>query len=109
MPATALVLTAPSRDGVAPPAEVDSDAVNGNSFPNNPGVSVLLRNADAAARNVTFKTPTTVDGFAVADHVVSIPAGATRAFGRFPRAAFGKTVEFTTGSTLIKIVAAYTA
>lgn len=108
MAATAITLTAPSKAGIAAAAEVDADITNGNSLPNKPGVMLVLRNADAAAQNITFTTPATAGGMDVVEHTVSLPAGATRYFARFPPEAFGSTVTFTAGTALVK-VAAYSA
>jgi hypothetical protein len=70
--------------GVAQPAQTASDAANGHSLLFNDGrVIVEVQNTNAAAKTVTFETPATVGGFAVADNTVSIPNGATLTFGPF--------------------------
>lgn len=48
--------------------------VDGHMFTNTGQEVVVLKNTTAGAVNVTFVTPRTVDGLAVPDRVVSVPA-----------------------------------
>lgn len=48
--------------------------VDGHMFTNTGMEVVVLKNTTAGAVNVTFVTPRTVDGLAVPDRVVSVPA-----------------------------------
>lgn len=107
MPRTAITATAPTVAGVAETAEVDGDAVNGNSVSNARGNTVVVvRNADAGgAHSVTFVTSATFQGFAVADSVVSIPASSSRSFSGFDPRVFGRTLEITVDSTQLKLKA----
>lgn len=85
MPRTDLPLTDLSRAGVAPGAEVNGDVTNNHEFSNNGRVFLLVRNSDASvARTVTIVTPGTVDGQAVADIAISVPATVSRYIGPFP-------------------------
>jgi hypothetical protein len=43
-----------------------------------PGTLILVKNGNAGACNATLVTPQTIDGNAVADKVVAIPAGEER-------------------------------
>ncbi len=71
-----------TRDGVAA-TEVAGDVTNGNQFDHGARTFLRARNADVAQQTVTIITPGTVDGLAIADRVVTIPAGATRYIGPF--------------------------
>lgn len=83
MPRTNITVVEITRDGVAP-TEVAGDATNGNQFDHGARTFMRVRNADgAAAHIVTIITPGTVDGLAIADRVVSVPASATRYIGPF--------------------------
>ena len=54
---------------------VAGDQANGHSF-DNTGHNVFLhvKNSNAATRDVTITTPNTVDGLAIGDLVVTVPA-----------------------------------
>jgi hypothetical protein len=47
----------------------------GDSCPAGDGIFLEVHNANAAARTVILATPGTVDGLAIADRSVTIPAG----------------------------------
>lgn len=102
MPRTALTATIPSRDGTTPPAVVAADLVNGNVVDNSQSYSLFLEvaNPGASAATITFITPSAVDGLAIADHAVSIAAGATQVFGGFVTSVFGSSLEFTASAAL---------
>ncbi|HEY9409330.1 MAG TPA: hypothetical protein VIQ30_22645 [Pseudonocardia sp.] len=51
--------------------------VDGNMIPLSSGMVLVVTNASGAEITVTFPTPATVDGLAVADRAVAVPAGAT--------------------------------
>lgn len=59
-------------------------AENGSQFQNDGRMALLVKNDDAASMDVTIVNPTTVDGLAVADLVVAVPAGEQRLIGPFP-------------------------
>lgn len=74
-----------TRAGVAVPAETAGVAADGHKFANDGNVFLLVRNASTTtARVLTVQTPGTVDGLAIADLTVSIPATLSRYIGRFP-------------------------
>lgn len=69
-------------------SEVTGDTVNDHVMVNT-GVEFLqVRNSGGAEYDVTLITPGTVDGQAVADRVVAIPAGETHLIGPFPEAVY---------------------
>lgn len=73
MPRTALTVQTTSRAGLAA-VYSPADAVNGNDFPNTGGEFLHVKNTGAAPVTLTIPTPVTIDGLAVADRTVSIPA-----------------------------------
>ncbi|MFF4548604.1 hypothetical protein ACFY1J_30960 [Streptomyces sp. NPDC001406] len=105
MPRTQIPVTQLSDAGVADPVETTADTVNGNQVANTGKTVIRVRNAHATlAQNVTFVTPITVGGKAVADTVVSIPATATRTFGSFPTALYGTQMPIDGATTDIKFI-----
>lgn len=105
MPATAVTVTRPTIDGVTNPTPSASDATNGNSVPNLTGLILTLNNTDTNPHTVNFVTPVTHGGYAVADKSVTLAAGAVKCFSNFPSDSFGRTLEFTTGSATVTILA----
>lgn len=63
-------------------------ASGGDEFTNSGSEFVEIKNGGASSINVTFETQATVDGEAVADKVVAIPAGVTKIIGPFPRGVY---------------------
>lgn len=72
MPRTAITPQAAGSSGLSPNFEAAN--VDGNSFAVRPGRLLEVKNTSAAAVNVTIPTPGTVDGLAIADRVVAVPA-----------------------------------
>jgi hypothetical protein len=105
MASTAIVKTSGSKTGVPIVAEVAGDVVNGNNIPSLTNNTVILvHNAHATlAKTITFITSQTVDGLAVADRTVSIPALSTRVFTQMDPRLFGKTMEFTVETVDVKV------
>lgn len=61
------------------------DSVNGHLFtPNAGNTFVHVKNADASAHTCTITTPKQINGLAVADVAVSVPASDERMIGPFP-------------------------
>lgn len=60
-------------------------AVNadGNNFNNNGASLVVIANGYTATITATFQTPRTIDGLAVADKEIAVPAGTTFMAGPF--------------------------
>jgi hypothetical protein len=102
-----LPVTSVVKAGVAPAAETNGDTVNGHQFVNQSGHSfVLVRNADgAAAHNATFITPGTVEGQAIGDLVVNVPASSSKYVGPFSTAFenAGNEVQIDVDSTQLKL------
>ena len=63
-------------------------SAGGDDFMNTGRQYVEIVNGDASPVDVTFVTPGTVDGLAVADHVVSVPASSTKKVGPFPTSVY---------------------
>ena len=62
-------------------AAVDATAApNGMYFDTDGSDIVVIKNADASSHTMTIDIPISVDGTAVADRVVTIPAGKTYVF-----------------------------
>jgi hypothetical protein len=55
-----------------------ADAAGSDKFAPGDGVVLHVKNASAASINATLVTPGTVDGLAVADRVVAVPASGER-------------------------------
>jgi len=84
-------LTPLVRTGTTPPAQVNGDTANNHQILNNDGnVFIEAVSSDAGSQNVTIETPGVVDGLAVADLVVAVPAGATRLIGPFPTSIYNQ-------------------
>lgn len=88
MAKTTLTLTTTARTGVAPTVETP-DEVEGNQFTNDQATVFRFYNGDAAAHVVVVPTTRTVDGKAVKDQVVSVPASGIRYFGPYSNANYG--------------------
>src|SRR5690349_10643695 len=74
------------------------DVANGNVVAGNDGRTLLVIVANTSADtayNVTFVTTATLGNrsYAVADEVISVPFGAVRAYGPFPIAEFGTSLQ----------------
>ena len=75
-----------SRAGVV--ADGVAAAGGGDAFANIGAEILLVKNGSVSSINVTLVTQATVDGNAVADPVVAVGAGVTKAIGPFPRYIF---------------------
>lgn len=72
------------------PTFTPADATNGHSFDNTgENVFIHVKNGDASSHTVTVTTPNSVDGLALADLSVSVPASGERIIGPFPNALYG--------------------
>lgn len=101
-----LTPTRPTRDGVARVAEADGNTVDGHVVANTGRTVITVRNADAGgAHSVTFVIPATIDGQAVADRTVSIPASTSRDFGSFPIGIYASQMAINVDSTQVKLQA----
>jgi hypothetical protein len=70
------------RAGLEP--SYDAAAAGGDEFANTGDEFIHVKNGDGSSHTVTIETPATVDGLAVADRDVAIPAGEERMIGPFP-------------------------
>lgn len=82
-----LAVTDVVRAGVV--ADGAAAAGGGDAFPNTGAEILVVKNGGVGSINVTLVTQATVDGNAVADPVVAVGAGVTKAIGPFPRYIFG--------------------
>ena len=87
MPRTLIAAQEITRDGLNP-AYAAPDAVNGNQFAFSDRVFLHAKNGAGAPITVTIITPGTVDGLAVPDRAVVVPAGGERMIGPFTAAAY---------------------
>lgn len=96
MARTVATVTTVTSGGVADATPVACDVVNGNVVNNlHKGIWLEVTNTDSgAAKTITFVTPGTAGGFAIADQVTSIPASASRHFGNFDTKIFGSSLQF---------------
>ncbi|MFG1997885.1 hypothetical protein ACGFNU_01905 [Spirillospora sp. NPDC048911] len=106
MPRVSLPVTKLTRDGVPPAAEQSGDPANGHACVNSGETIIEVRNAHASAlQSVTFVTPGTVDGLAIADRKVDVPAGQARRFGGFPPAVYGSVLNIDVTTADLKLTA----
>lgn len=63
--------------GVAPTMATASSG--GDKVRTGPGIFILVDNGSASSVTVTLATPGTVDGLAISDRTVAVPAGEQRA------------------------------
>lgn len=70
------------RDGLNP--TYASAAGGGDAFVNDGKTWLHIKNGDVSSKTVTIATAKTVDGLAVADRDVTIPASEERLIGPFP-------------------------
>jgi len=76
------------RSGLNPSYEAAN--ADGESVDNNGRVFLHIKNGSGVSVTVTIQTPGTVDGLAVADRTVVIPAGEERMPGVFPPADYNQ-------------------
>ena len=67
----------------------------GDDFSNSESEFLIFRNSGASTRTATIVTSGTVDGNAIADLVVAIPANSDIAVGPFKESIYGSSVSFT--------------
>ncbi len=104
MPRVAVPVTAITRAGVAPTAEVTGDAVNNHSVVNDGKTVLLVRNSHATlAKTVTVKFTATVDDQVVTSRVYSIAATASRYIGPWPAQWYGGSLQVDVESVDLKL------
>ena|SRR3990167_648604 len=72
--ATALTVRTLAQAGTDLATMQSPDGTNGNKISCDLRTMVRFKNTNAAARNVTFETPGTIKGLAIADQIVNVPA-----------------------------------
>lgn len=93
MARTALTVQDITRSGVNPTAN-SADATNDHVINNNDGMIFLrITNGGGGASAWTANTPGSIDGMALPDKTLSVPAAGTRYFGPFPQEIYGSTLE----------------
>lgn len=96
------------RDGLHP--DYATCSAGGDTFANNGDTIIHVKNAQGAATaTVTIKTQATVDGLAVADKAVTLPATEDAIIGPFPPSIYNTTggmVELTYDTVVTVTVAA---
>lgn len=85
------------------PASVN--ASDGNYFANDGRVFLHVINGSGSSINVTVGTPGSVDGLAISDLVVAVPAGDERMIGPFPTNIYNQAdntvyVDWSSGTTI---------
>ena len=88
------------------------DTSNGNVVAGNDGTTLVVIVANTSgdtAYDVTFVTTATVGnrGYAVGDEVIELAAGAVKAFGPFPLAEFGTSLQINVENAALKLQALY--
>lgn len=93
--------------GLVEAAKTSLDTVNGMSFAND-GKNVFLEVQNAHASNattVTFTTPGTVKGQAIADVTRTVAAVTTQRFGPFDKTLYGDPVVFNATAGTVTVAA----
>ncbi|MGW2547495.1 hypothetical protein ACWC5I_43130 [Kitasatospora sp. NPDC001574] len=66
----------PIAGGISQTSNLTAASAGGDTAPTGPNRFLVIKNGDASSHIVTVATPGTVNGLAVADAVVTVPAGA---------------------------------
>ncbi|MFD9064186.1 hypothetical protein ACFVZ3_21985 [Kitasatospora purpeofusca] len=69
------IVAAPIAGGVSLSDNLTAASAGGDTAPTGPGRFLVVKNGDASSHTVTVVTPGTVNGLAVADATVTVPAG----------------------------------
>lgn len=84
------------RAGIAATYNGALSAADTYKVPNNERTVLHFKNTGGAATTVSFDIPGTVDGQAIADRTVQVPAtNGDRFVGPFPRRVYGDDITFT--------------
>ncbi len=86
--ATLPTATVIARTGIVATAGTGQASTTSDKFANNGKQFLLVHNGDSGAHVLTFTSPATVDGLAVADPTVSLAAGASKLIGPFKPSVF---------------------
>lgn len=72
------IVVVPVAGGISVEGSDTAAASGGDTAPVGAGRFLYIRNGDASPHTVTLATPGTVSGIAIADVVVSVPAGESK-------------------------------
>lgn len=106
MAATPLVPLNPTRQGVADPTEVATDATNGNSFTNTGKTIFRVHNADGAAPHaftVSFPQGFGPDNAVITPLSDTVGISGTSWYGDFDPSVFGSVLHILSSSVQLKI------
>ena len=93
-----------SRSGLTP--SYDSAAAGGDEVANDEITFLHVKNGSGGSIDVTIQTPGTIDGLAITDRTVAVPAGEERMMGPFPAAYYGSSLAISySGVTSLTIAA----
>src|SRR5436309_13746465 len=102
----ALTTALTSRAGLDLGATAVAASGGGDSFVPNISTFFYVSNQGGGSINVTFVTPMTIDGLAVADRVVAVGAGVRMLIGPFDPAPYGNPCSVTySGVTSVNVAA----
>lgn len=101
MPATALTARTVVPAGHTETAKAACNEVDGNSYTNGP--KVWAEFTSSAGGTVTFVTPGTVGGNAIADLVVTFTGAQSKRIGPLSPSIYGDTVTFTASVATITV------
>ncbi len=102
---TTLPVTHLSHAPTTDPVGQAADVTNGNSVANSGGTILRLNNTDTVSHTVTFHIPETVEGQAVTDYVVTVPASTKSWVSGFNPAHFGAVMKITANNALVLLTA----
>jgi hypothetical protein len=105
MARTVLPVTSVGRSGVTHPAEQSGDTTNNHVVANTGRTIILVRNADTSSHSVTFVITNTVDGQAVTNRTVAVPASSTVDLGKFQTEIYGSQMGINVDSAQLKLIA----
>ena len=74
--------------GLAP--NLTAPTVDGDVIPAGGSLFLMVTNASGGSITVTAQTPQTVEGLAVSEQIVTVPAAGTRVIGPFPAGTYGR-------------------
>ena len=93
-----------SRAGLNP--SYSAAAAGGDEAPNDEITFLHVKNGSGGSIDVTIQTPGTIDGLAITDRTVAVPASGERMIGPFPASVYGATLTISySGVTSLTIAA----
>ncbi|MFJ6636546.1 hypothetical protein ACIQMR_35060 [Streptomyces sp. NPDC091376] len=85
--------------------QTTGDATNNHYVDNDGSTALIVENAGASSRVVTFHIVTKVDGFTVPPRTETLAAGEKQAFGPFPLAEYGGKLKIDVAHADLKLTA----